>query len=91
MTLNILLILYIIVLCLLILFIILNKSKGAEIGASFTNTNTEILNIKESNSIIRKIIITLAILALLLIISISLVKKIEINKHDTAIVSILKK
>lgn len=67
--LNFLLVFHIILACLLIIFILLNKGKGSEIGATFNN-NIDFISSGESNSLIKKIIV---ILTILLIISITLI------------------
>ncbi|HIH2763881.1 MAG TPA: preprotein translocase subunit SecG [Candidatus Azoamicus sp.] len=67
--LNFLLVFHIILACLLIIFILLNKGKGSEIGATFNN-NIDFMSSGESNSLIKKIIV---ILTILLIISITLI------------------
>ncbi|HIH2762964.1 MAG TPA: preprotein translocase subunit SecG [Candidatus Azoamicus sp.] len=59
--LNFLLIFHIILAFLLIIFILLNKGKGSEIGATFNN-NIDFMNSSESSSLIKKVIIILTIL-----------------------------
>lgn len=89
--LNVLLIFHIILSCLIILFILLSKNKGSEIGIAFTNTNTDILNFKESNSLLKKIIVILSIMILLSTISINFLNKKNKNTSNEAIVKLIEK
>lgn len=88
--LKILLIIHIILSCLIIMLILLDKSKGADAGATFSTTNTELINIKESNTLIRKIITSLAIIMVILSISINVInyKNAEI-KNQKPIIKLL--
>lgn len=86
---NILLILHVIVSCLLIIFILLNKGKGSETG--MLTINTDVLNFKDSNSLLKKIIIFLSILTLISTISINTLNQKIKNKTADAIVKIIEK
>ena len=80
---------HIIISCLLIIFILLNKGKGSEMGATFNN-NTDLMSYKESNSLIKKIIL---ILSILIVISIAIIN-INVNKqkqYEQKIINIIEK
>lgn len=64
MLLKTILIIYAMCSCLLILFILMSKGKGAEIGATFNSSTNEIFGSKGSSSILNKIITFLALLVL---------------------------
>ncbi|HIH2763886.1 MAG TPA: preprotein translocase subunit SecG [Candidatus Azoamicus sp.] len=88
--LNFLLIFHIIISCLLIIFILLNKWKGSEIGATF-NSNVDFMSSKESNSLIKKIIITLTIILLISITLINITNNKQKTNQEKAIVKIIEK
>lgn len=88
--LNFLLIFHIIISCLLIIFILLNKGKGSEIGATF-NINVDFMSSKESNSLIKKIIITLTIILLISITLINITNNKQKTNQEKAIVKIIEK
>ncbi len=88
--LNFLLIFHIIISCLLIIFILLNKGKGSEIGATF-NSNVDFMSSKESNSLIKKIIITLTIILLISITLINITNNKQKTNQEKAIVKIIEK
>lgn len=83
MLLKILLLVYIICLCFLIIFILINKGKGAEIGATFNSSTNDIFGSKGSSSIIKKIIILLAILVLSINLFINIISKDEHKYKNT--------
>ncbi|CAB3976465.1 preprotein translocase subunit SecG [Candidatus Azoamicus ciliaticola] len=88
--LNFLLTFHIILAGLLITFILINKGKGSEIGATFNN-NIDFMSSKESNSLIKKIIIILTILLLLSIIFINITNNKQKNNQEKEIVKIIEK
>lgn len=88
--LNFLLAFHIILAGLLIIFILLNKGKGSEIGATFNN-NIDFMSSKESNSLIKKIIIILTILLLSSTIFINITNNTQKINQEKAIVKIIEK
>lgn len=88
--LNFLLIFHIIISCLLIILILVNKGKGSEIGATFNN-NIDFMSSKESNSLIKKIIITLTIILLISITLINITNNKLQNNQEKTIVKIIEK
>jgi protein translocase SecG subunit len=88
--LNFLLIFHIIISCLIIIFILINKGKGSEIGATFNN-NVDLMSSKESNSLIKKIIIILTIIFLISITLINITNNKQNNNQEKEIVKIIEK
>ena len=88
--LNFLLAFHIILAGLLIIFILINKGKGSEIGATFNN-NIDFMSSKESNSLIKKIIIILTILLLSSTIFINITHNKQKINQEKAIVKIIEK
>lgn len=89
--LTIMLIIYIILSLLLIIFILINKGNGAEIGATFNSSTNDIFGSKGSNSILNKIIIFIAIMSLIANISINLINKNIKKKNIEPLVNIYEK
>jgi protein translocase SecG subunit len=88
--LNFLLAFHVILAGLLITFILINKGKGSEIGATFNN-NIDFMSSRESNSLIKKIIIILTILLLLSIIFINITNNKQKINQEKEIVKIIEK
>ena len=88
--LNFLLAIHIILAGLLITFILINKGKGSEIGATFNN-NIDFMSSKESNSLIKKIIIVLTILLVLSIVFINITNNKQKINQEKEIVKIIEK
>ena len=75
MLLKFILIIYIICLFFIIILILLSRGKGAEIGATFNSSSIDLFGSKGSNSIINKLIIITAIIALITNISLNFINK----------------
>ncbi len=75
---------------LLITFILINKGKGSEMGATFNN-NIDFMSSKESNSLIKKIIIVLTILLVLSIVFINITNNKQKINQEKEIVKIIEK
>ncbi len=71
--LKLILITHILCSCLLIIVILMNKGKGAEIGATFNTSENNLFGSKGSSSILNKIIVSMVLLSLLTNISINLI------------------
>lgn len=89
--LNILLIFHILLLCLIIIFILLNKGKGSEIGTTFNSSNINFMNAKESSSLIKKIIVILSLISLLSMSLINITNKNYKNNQEKPIIKLLDK
>ena len=88
MLLKTILIIYVMCSCLLIIFILMSKGKGAEIGATFNSSTNEIFGSKGSSSILNKIITFLAVLALSTNLLINVINKNENEKITHPIINI---
>lgn len=91
MILNILILVHIIVSFLIILFILLNKSKGSEISANFNTPNANLIDLRNTNTFLKKIIILLALTSLFLTFSISHISKNIKNIKEKPIVTLIDK
>ena len=88
--LKLILITHIICSCLLIIVILMNKGKGAEIGATFNSSENNLFGSKGSSSILNKIIVSMALLSLVTNISINLINKDIVDKKIYPTVDIYK-
>lgn len=85
---NLFLTLHLICSIILIIFILINKGKGSDLGA--INQNNELLSHKDSNSILNKIIIVIVLLSLSINISLTFLNKNTSDKSGKTIVDLSK-
>jgi len=86
MTIQILLISHIILAISIIFLVLINKGKGSEIGATFSNEQKNLLGSQESNSLIKKIITICSIIFIFSCISITILNNKKSNIENTSII-----